>query len=62
MEMYRETAVAVATQKFSTSSKVALCIHSPTGAPTKPRPFLQSPAPVKRPNDRGVFAGFSYFY
>ena len=26
--------------------------HSPTGAP----------APVKRPNDRGVFAGFSYFY
>ena len=38
--------------------------HSPTGAPApaKPRPFLHPPAPVKRPNDRGVFAGFSYFY
>ena len=38
--------------------------HSPTGAPApaKPRPFLQPPAPVKRPNDRGVFAGFSDFY
>ena len=40
--------------------------HSPTGAPApapaKTRPFLQPPAPVKCPNGRGVFAGFSYFY
>ena len=42
------------------------CDHSPTGypapAPAKPRPFLQPPAPVKLPDGRGVFAGFSYFY
>ena len=41
------------------------CYHSPTGypAPAKTRPFLHppAPAPVKRPNSRGVFAGFYLF-
>ena len=48
----------------SQQSKKSKQNHSPTGAPApaKPRPFLHPPAPVKRPNDRGVFAGFSYFY